>query len=199
MRWPVLLVVIVPPVVLAALGATHPDHLGGDTADWWTTLHILLVPLFPLLGIGHWLLLRDHRGPVAWVARIAAFCYATFYGALDALAGIATGTIMRRSGVDDPADRPEITWLFSAGVDLGDIGARAFLVASVVTAVLLLRRGGPRAIPGCLVLVAASVSFLDSHIYWPRGVITMLGVAVGFGLLAVSERAAAASDSRART
>jgi len=179
-----------PPLVLAALGLTHPHHLNGGTADWWTTLHILLVPLFPLLGLAHWILLRNHRGLIAWVGRIAAFGYATFYGALDALAGIATGTIMRRSGVDNPDDLPEIGWLFAIGNDLGDIGSRSFLVASVATSVVLLRRHGKRAIPGGLVLVAAGISFLDSHIYWPQGVITMVAIAVGFGLLALTTRAA---------
>ena len=33
-------------------------------------------------------------------------------------------------------------------------------------------------------LIVAAVSFLDSHIFWPRGVFTMLGIAVGMALLA---------------
>lgn len=37
---------------------------------------------------------------------------------------------------------------------------------------------------GSAVLLAACVSFLDSHIYWPVGVFTMCGLALGFGLLA---------------
>lgn len=188
MRWLLLAAVTGPPLVLAAFGLTHPRHLNGSSVDWWTTLHIALVPLFPLLGLAHWVLLRDLGGPIVWVSRIAAFCYATFYGALDALAGIATGTVLRRSGADNPDDVPEIGWLFAVGSDLGNVGAWALLIASIATAAALLRRRGVLALPGGLVLVGASVSFLDSHIYWPAGVITMLAMAVGFGLLAMSER-----------
>lgn len=52
----------------------------------------------------------------------------------------------------------------------------------------------PRVLPGAAVLVASAISLLNSHIYWPVGVATMLGLALGLGLLAAatpaSERAA---------
>jgi hypothetical protein len=35
------------------------------------------------------------------------------------------------------------------------------------------------------VLVAASVSVIDSHIFWPHGVVTMIAVAAGMYLLSV--------------
>jgi hypothetical protein len=38
-------------------------------------------------------------------------------------------------------------------------------------------------VPGAVLLLAASVSFLDSHLFWPRGVFTMLAVDVGMFLL----------------
>ncbi|MEU4547926.1 hypothetical protein [Nonomuraea dietziae] len=39
---------------------------------------------------------------------------------------------------------------------------------------------------GGTVLIAASVLWLGSHIYWPEGVLTVLGLGVGLGLLNVS-------------
>ncbi|MET9789689.1 hypothetical protein [Streptomyces canus] len=38
-------------------------------------------------------------------------------------------------------------------------------------------------LPGAVVLLAACWSFIDSHIFWPRGVLTMLGFALAFALL----------------
>ncbi len=38
--------------------------------------------------------------------------------------------------------------------------------------------------PGAALVVAAAVSFLNSHIYWPRGVVTMVCLGVGWAFLA---------------
>ena len=56
--------VTAPPLVLAGLGLTHPDDLTGVSAGWWTSLHIILVPLFPLLGVSHWILLHGRPGVI---------------------------------------------------------------------------------------------------------------------------------------
>jgi membrane protein DedA with SNARE-associated domain len=69
--------------------------------------------------------------------------------------------------------------VFTAGDLVGHLGAACFLVAGAVIVVSASLRAGWWAVPGGVVLLLASVSFLDSHIFWPRGVLTMLGVAVG--------------------
>lgn len=173
-----------PPALLAAVGLTHPHHLTGSTADWWMNLHILLLPVFVLLGVGHWVLLRGESHVLAWIGRAAALGFIALYGALDAIAGIATGTIMVRSRAATVEQRPEIEWLFGIGNELGSPGAWAFLVASVATSAVLLRRRGRRSLPGAVLLVGASIPFLESHIYWPTGGLAMLAMAVGFGSLA---------------
>lgn len=184
-RWPLVVAVTAPPLVLAGLGFTHPHHLDASTADWWMTLHIILLPIFVLLGVGHLLLLRGEHNVVAWIGRLAVLVYIAFYGALDAIAGIATGAIMVRSGAATDDERPEIRWLYDIGGDLGTPGAWAFLVASVATSIVLVRRRGRGAVPGAVLLISASVPFLDSHIYWPNGVVSMLVMAAGFGWLAL--------------
>jgi hypothetical protein len=73
--------------------------------------------------------------------------------------------------------------LYRMGDALGEFGVRAFLVAVVATCVALYPRAGLRVLPGGLVLLAAGWSFVDSHIFRPRGVLTMLAIAVGFALL----------------
>jgi len=176
------------PLVLAAAGIVHPYGLSRSTAADWTQLHIVLLPVFPLLTVGLLVPLwhRPRHGP-AGIATVAAwagaFVYAAFYTGLDAVAGIAAGTAVEH--VDEtaslgPVKRP----LYDTGEALGQAGAYALIGAIVATAVALFPKYGTRILPGTMVLLAAGWSFVDSHIFWPRGVGTMLGFAVGFALLA---------------
>jgi hypothetical protein len=181
------MVIAGPAVVLAGLGLTHPQDLTATSAPWWTTLHVLLLPLFPLLALSLWLLLRGLSGPAAWAARIAAYGYAAFYTALDVLAGIAAGELTQLNAERGlQTDTVEVDRMFAVGNDLGEIGVWCFGVACAATALAVVGRVGRRALPGAVVLVAAAVVFVAGgvHIYWPWGVGTMLALAVGLGLLA---------------
>ncbi len=199
MRWSRVVAVTVPPLVLAGIGTTHPHTLDASTAAWWTTMHILLVPLFPLLGVAQWVLVHGERGLLAWGVRVSGFLYLTLYGVVDALAGIGAGTLVAHGadpthGHGDGSGAEAVRLLFDAGNRIGTWGAWAFLIGSVLLAVVAWRRSGWRALPGALVLLAASASFTGSHIYWPWGVVTMLGLALGLGLLAALQpRSGAAS------
>jgi hypothetical protein len=183
-----LVAVTSPALVLAGLGLSHPHDLTGATAQWWTILHILLVPLFPLLGVAHWVPLRGEPSIMAWISRVAAFLYVTFYAVTDHIAGIANGWIMQESPAASTQERPEFGWLFDIGNDVGGLGAWAFAVAAVATSFVLVGRTGRRALPGAVLLVAASVYLAGAgvHIYWPRGVLTMIALAVAFGWLAAT-------------
>jgi hypothetical protein len=180
--------VTVAPLVLAAAGAAHPHGLSRATATDWTQLHIALLPVFPLLTLGLLVPLwhrprPDLAGFATAVAWTSAFTYAAFYTGLDAVAGIAAGTaIEHASGTANigPIKYP----LYDAGESLGEVGAYALIVAVVATAVALFPKHGVRVVPGTVVLLVAGWSFTDSHIFWPRGVWTMLGFALGFALLA---------------
>ena len=187
MRWARVVVVAGPAVVLAGLGLTHPQDLTAASASWWTTLHVLLLPLFPLLAVSLWLLLGGIAGPVAWAARIAAYGYATFYTALDVLAGIAAGELTQLNAERDlQTDTVAVDRMFAIGNDLGEIGVWCFGLACAATAAAVVGRVGRRALPGAVVLVAAAVVFVAGgvHVYWPWGVGTMVALAVGLGLLA---------------
>jgi hypothetical protein len=187
MRWVRVVVVAGPAVVLAGLGLTHPQELTATSAPWWTTLHLLLLPIFPLLAVSLWLLLRGVPGPVAWVARIAAYGYATFYSVIDVVVGIGAGELTQFNAARGLPERTvEVDRLIGVGNDVGAVGVWCFLVACVATALAVVLRVGRRALPGALVLLVAGVLFTGGwHIYWPAGVVTMLVLAVGFGLLAV--------------
>lgn len=175
----------VPGLLLAAFGLTHPGGLHAGNAQWWTTLHVILLPVLPLLGAGLWVLSAPAPPPLRWPARLAAYGYATFYTGLDAVAGVAAGTVEHDSGgVSSLTAR-----LFAVGDVLGYVGAWCFLVGSGCVVAHVVWRSGWRGVPGGVLLLAAAVSFLDSHLFWPRGVVTMAATGVGMALLSVAQTA----------
>jgi hypothetical protein len=181
-----LVLVLLGPVLLALAGLVHPSGLSAATAHRWVWLHIALLPVFPLLALGFAVLLRDRPRAGAprvarMVARICAAVYAVAYTGLDAVAGIGAGTVAGQHG--DPAElRRLVLALYETGHMLGTVGVYAFLAATVATAVSLGSRYGIRMLPGTVILLAAGWSFIDSHIFSPRGVQTMLAMAAGFAL-----------------
>jgi hypothetical protein len=155
-------------------------------------LHVLLLPVLPLLGAAQWVLLTPAPAPLRWVGRLAAYGYAAFYTGLDAVAGIAAGTVEEASGGVSPLTGR----LFEVGDVLGYIGAWCFLVGSVCVIAAGLRHRGWWGVPGAVLLLLASVSFLDSHLFWPRGVFTMFAIGVGMLLLSGSPGPGAAAGEQ---
>jgi hypothetical protein len=99
------------------------------------------------------------------------------------MAGAAAGTVGRNTR--PPADLgAAVQPLFDTGERLGHVGVYGFALAALGMSVALLVRHGVAALAVAVILLGASYSFLDSHIFWPRGVITMLVIAIGFALSA---------------
>lgn len=184
---PTLVLAMLGPVLLALAGLIHPSGLSAATAHHWVWLHIVLLPVFPLLALGFVVLLRQRpRTGTARVARMVAWIcaavYAAAYTGLDAVAGIGAGTVAGQPG--DPTElRRLVLALYETGGRLGTVGVSAFLAATLAAAVSLGGRHGVRVLPGTVVLLAAGWSFIDSHIFSPRGVQTMVAMAAGFALL----------------
>lgn len=178
-RVPVVLTAAAPGLVLSVLGLFHPTQLTPGTAAGWWQLHVVLLPVFPLLGLALVFLARAERGPLAWLVRVAAYVYAVFYTGLDTLAGIGAGLAVAAQ----PAGSPVALDLIRLGDQLAVVGVTGFLVASLATAALLVRRERLAALPGSALLVGAALVFLHSHIYWPVGGLAMLAAGVGCGLL----------------
>ena len=184
-------VLALPGIVLAALGVAHPAELTQHSADSWYALHLILLPLFPLLGLALLPLVRPLNRPVGLVVTLLVYVYAVYYSALDLLAGVATGAVMRRE-----AGRPgAVDALFNTGNQLATYGVWAFLLACLVVAGDLVWRHRLRAAAPAVLLVAASVSLLDSHIYRWRGVATVLVIGLATGWLALLDRERAASGA----
>lgn len=182
-----LLIVAGPPLLLAALGLAHPSSLTDDTADTWKNLHIVLLPIFPLLALAPWLLTRGEHRAVRWATIALGYTFAAFYTALDVLAGIGAGALQQAGAVDQKR------FLYAEANDLAEYGVWAYLLATVLTATVVVRRSRLAALPGAILVVAGAIAFLDSHIYWPRGGLTMVVLAIGWAALAI-----AAADNRPR-
>ncbi|WP_405824763.1 hypothetical protein OG241_46485 [Streptomyces sp. NBC_01390] len=181
----VTVLVTAAPLLLAAAGLMHPRHLTAATAGHWAGLHIVLLPVFPLLVLGLVVPLwgrprRDAEGALTVLSWAGCLWFAAYYSGLDAVAGISAGTVVDH-GVHGAAGH-----LFAVGDELGRAGVYGLAVASFATCAVLGRRHGVRVLPGAAVLSAACWSFVDSHIFWPKGVFTMLGFALAFALLTVA-------------
>ncbi|MEO6089361.1 MAG: hypothetical protein ABIQ18_40240 [Umezawaea sp.] len=171
--------VALPGLVLAAVGLTHPQYLDASTAHHWRDMHIVLAFVFPLLAAAVWVLLDDSPPLVRWAGRAAAFAYAVLYGALDAIAGVGGGAMAIAQGGRTPVIDP----LFDIGNALGTPGAWCFLVAAAVLVGCVGWRVRWKAAPGGVFLLFGAYLFLDSHIYWPKGVVAMVCIAVGLAAL----------------
>ena len=194
--------VALPPLVVGAVGLSHPIFLTAATAEQWRLGHLLLLPVFPLLAVSVFVLLRGERGPAAWGARVLVLAYAVLYGALDSIAGLgAPQQVLGAATRGEPY--PPVGDLYEIGDRLGELGVYALGTAAVLTGALLFLRGRSLLAPlGTVVLVVASYVFLRHHVFPPRGVLAMVGLAAGFALLELSRRepramnATAAGDQR---
>lgn len=182
------LLVALPALLVAAAGLAHPVLLTPDTAERWRLAHLVLLPLFPLVGVAVWFVLRGERGPAAWGARLLAGAYAVLYGALDSIAGIgAPQQVIRTTERGDP--RPPIEDLYEIGDRLGALGVYSLGAAALLAgAVLFLRTRSPLAVAGAVVVAAACYPFLRHHVFPPRGVLAMVAIGVGLALLEASRR-----------
>ena len=175
--------VALPAFVLAGAGLTHPIRLTASTATWWMNLHVLLLPIFPLLAAAQWTMLDRAPAVLRVIGRSAASGFAIYYDGLDAVDGIAAGAVVHAHHGYAAGD----TAIFTIGDRLGRWGAWCFLLASAVIVTTYAIRVWWAALPGAVVLLTAAVSFLDSHIFWPRGVFTMIGIGTGLALLTLAD------------
>ena len=183
-RIALLLAATVPALVALIAGLFHPGNLNAGTAELWRNLHIVLLPVFPLIGFGPWLLARSVGGWWARGAALGGFLFAVFYTSLDVLAGIAAGTVFL-------ADQPDaIGSLFRIGDALAPIGvvglAGGFAVATVAIA-----RQRIAAVPGGILAVVGAALILPGHVWFPLGTLALALVIAGTVVLSLAKIAPA--------
>ncbi len=173
-----------PGLTLAVAGLFHPHSLSYDTADWWFGVHIPGLLVFPLVGAALVVLVRGRGDTLAWVVRLSAYVYATFYSALDVISGIAAGYVTRELG-PGVARPDEVRLLFRIGTPLGEIGSWALVACCLALVVDQLLRHRGRALPVLLLVPGAWLVHTD-HIFSPAGVVGMALLGVGTGAVAWS-------------
>ena len=180
------LLLALPGVLLAAAGLFHPTGLSYDTAQRWYLLHLPGLLVFPLVGWALADLVTGRRDVVAWVVRLTAYVYATFYTALDVVSGIGAGYVTRQLGPDVP--RPEaVSLMFRIGTPLGEVGSWALLACVVVLLADRVRALGAGGLVGLVLLPGAWLVHTE-HIFSPLGVLGMVLLGAGSAALAVVAR-----------
>jgi hypothetical protein len=171
------LTVALPPLVLAAVGVTHPMQLTASSAEYWRNLHIAILPIFPLLGFAPWLVARGAGVLFAWVVGVLGFLYSAFYTALDVLAGIGAGGL-KLDGMGMATGT-----VFGLGSHIGAVGSVALIAATAIASATAIVRFRAAAVVPSLVVLVGAVLFLQAHIYFPVGVIGQLCLALGWAWL----------------
>src|SRR6184192_1696748 len=89
------------PLALCILELGHPllDHTNpirmlAPIATWWIILHLLLVPLFALMGWTFFLLLQDVQNRAATLSRYATVVYISFTIGYDTAVGLNSGILV---------------------------------------------------------------------------------------------------------
>lgn len=176
------LLLALPALALGIVGLFHPHRLTYETSAQWYGLHLPGLLFFPLVGVALMMLVQGRRDPAAWVVRVAAYTYATFYSALDVISGIAAGYVTHQLGPGVP--RPDaVRLLFRIGTPLGQVGSIALLVAVVVLVADQIARRGRSALIGVALVPGAWLVHIG-HIFSPTGVVGMLLIGLGTAALA---------------
>lgn len=183
-RLRLVLLVSVPAVVIALIGLLHPHHLTAETAARWQVMHIVLIPVFPLVGLGPWLIARRTSRPLGMIAAVGGYGFATFYTSLDLLAGVAAGTLQRAGVTDGKAPVYEIARA------LGLVGVVSLVVACLAATAATVIHARLLALPGGVLAVVGAALVQPGHIYPGLGTLAMLLLAAGFVLLALAATSA---------
>jgi len=197
------------PLAWAVLLWFHPDvardDVYGDLRDEVTTyqiVHVGTLVFIGLMGVALYLLVRDLPGRAARISRLAIGPFVLFYGAWEAVSGLATGALVQH-GNDVPAtERPAVSDTIQSLQDnaivgdhgmLATVGALAWIVAVIAAAVVYHGVGAP-----VLVSVLLGLSLLVASHPPPVGPFGLLCFAAAVALLARRQRVSTAPEAAAR-
>jgi len=168
------LLLIGTPVVLAVLMIVHQLIDQFERPGAFLALHLLLLPLFALMGVAIWVLLEGVSGAVAWAARVAAFLFLVGYVALDAISGITASAILA-SGASWSKEATRALFASGPAAVPTTVAVLAWRVSVLSGAWALYRAGRPLA---PLVLLVASTLWLNQNHGGLRGVVVFGGFAL---------------------
>jgi len=168
------LLLIGTPLALALLMIVHQliDQFERPVA--FLMLHLLLLPLFALIGVVIWVLLEGVGGAVAWATRVTAFLFLVGYVTLDAVSGIAASVLLA-SGAPWSEEATQALFASRPAAVPTTVAVLAWRVSVLLAAWVLYRAGRPLA---PLVLLVASALWLNQNHGGVRGVVVFGGFAV---------------------
>lgn len=172
------LVLLGVPLLLAMLLLTHPPNPRTST-DWWITLHMLLLPLFGLVGLAVYLLIQKVHGLAATISRLAIGVFVVVYSAYDTLFGLARGILSRYALGLVPEQQATVQQAIQSisasqiGHGIAVVGSAGWTVGVLAAAIALCHPPQPR-LPIILLLIAATL------LCFPYGhPLRMVGLVVG--------------------
>jgi hypothetical protein len=191
------------PLAWAVLLWFHPDvdrnDVYGDLSDEVTTyqiVHVGTLVFIGLMGVALYLLVRDLPGRAARISRLAIGPFVLFYGAWEAVIGLATGALVQHTNDSPASERPAVSDAIQSVQDnvivgdpgvLASVGALAWIVAVIAAAVAYHGVGAP-----VLVSVLLGMSLLVASHPPPVGPFGLLCFAGAVALLARWQRVSTA-------
>jgi hypothetical protein len=148
------------PLAWAVLLLFHPTGSGAlydevrDEVARWQVIHVGTLLFIGLMGLAVYLLVRDLTGTAARVSRWAAGVFVLFYGAWEAVAGLAVGALVQYTNDLPARERPIGSDAIESINDnaivgefglLGSVGALAWLTAVIAAAVAVRQAAAPLA------------------------------------------------------
>jgi hypothetical protein len=174
------------PLILGILELGHPALLPGDAivatispiVTWWTTLHILQVPLFALLGFAVIMLVRDIDNQAATISRCAIAIFIVVYPAFDAAVGISSGILCRTAASSElEKGLQDLLWGPVTGV-MAIVGSASWLVALISASWAWRTHGAPVAAVALLVMSGALLAVGHIRPFGPLACLCFLLAAV---------------------
>ena len=171
LRWTrgALLLMIGAPLAWAALLLFHPLGSGQvydllrDQVTRWQVVHVGTLFFIGLMGLAVFVLVRDLPGRAARLSRLAAGTFVVFYGAWEAVAGLAVGALAQHTN-GLPADEravgsDAIQSLYESPI-VGDFGVLNVLgslgwITAVLAAAVAVRQAGARRWAVALLAISA--------------------------------------------
>jgi hypothetical protein len=160
------------PLGYIVLGLVHPggDLDVGEAAGFYIFLHVVQPLLIALIAYGFWLLVDGLESQAATVVRYALIPYVILYAMFDAVAGIATGLIVREANGMSAADQAAVQRMMDG---IGEhpvlvamwIGAGLSWLVPAVAAAIAIRQRVPRWVTAAMVLGA--IVFAVGHPFPP--------------------------------
>ena len=180
-------------ILLLFHAGPDPDDLYGglrDEVTKWQVVHLGTLLFIGLMGAALYLLVRDLPGRAARISRLAIGPFVLFYGAGEAILGVATGVLVQHANNVPAGERPaaadavKALWDNTISDDLLlSIGGVAWVVAAIAAAIAYRGVGAPMSV--VVLLGLSSIAVVHAP---PVGPAALVMFAIAVVLLARTQR-----------